>query len=336
MYETLHSHTTTSDGILSYTELLDLFKHNSISTVAFTDHDALINADTFLKLKKLNHEVKFISGIEISVNTLKELEGTIPSSASFHMIGLFVDPTDTKLKAYCDTARENRMQRMSKYVEHFVQLGFNITLDEVRAQTPGDILASPHLVSALLKHPENEAIIAQVITQMPEEKARLVKSHRPDKQIYDIYLGNDPFIKGIKVPYLHMMSMDDAVSLIRNAGGIASIAHWFTVNPPVDKQMLINFAKEKRIDGLETINGFLDPVEMQERIEDDIVTLKEIVNEYDLLETGGVDFHKPADLGRLVEDRFARRAQDTIGMTTTILKKKPEINTQWSSLSSRT
>jgi DNA polymerase III alpha subunit len=48
MYETLHSHTTTSDGILSYTELLDLFKHNSISTVAFTDHDALINADTFL------------------------------------------------------------------------------------------------------------------------------------------------------------------------------------------------------------------------------------------------------------------------------------------------
>jgi hypothetical protein len=202
----------------------------------------------------------------------------------------------------------------------------------VRAQTPGDILASPHLVSALLKHEENQALIADVIKQMPPERAALVKSHRPDKQIYDIYLGNDPYIKGMKVPYLHTMSMDDSVKLIRNAGGVASIAHWFTVNPPVDKDMLIGFAKEKRIDGLETINGFLDPVEMQERIEDDIVTLKEIVNEYDLLETGGVDFHKPADLGRLSEERFAQRAQDTIGMTKKILTKKPETSMQWSSL----
>ena len=205
-------------------------------------------------------------------------------------------------------------------------------MDEVRAQTPGDILASPHLVSALLKHPENEPIIANAIARMPEERAKLVKTHRPDKQMYDIYLGNDPFIKGIKVPYLHTMSMDDAVSLIRNAGGIASIAHWFTVNPPVDKEMLINFAKEKRIDGLETINGFLDPVEMQERIEGDIVTLKEIVNEYDLLETGGVDFHKPADLGRLSEDRFANRAKYTVGMTAAILAKKPNISTLWTSM----
>ena len=276
--------------------------------------------------------MRFISGIEISVNTLQELEGTVPSSASFHMIGLFVDPTNPELKQYCDTARENRMQRMGKYVEHFRQLGFTITLDEVRKETPGDILASPHLVSALLKHEENQKLIADVIKQMPPERAALVKSHRPDKQIYDIYLGNDPYIKGIKVPYLHTMSMDDSVKLIRNAGGIASIAHWFTVNPPVDKPMLAKFAQEKRIDGLETINGFLDPMEMQERIENDIVTLKELIQDYDLLETGGVDFHKPADLGRLKEERFARRAQDTIGMTKRILSKKPEISTQWSSL----
>ena len=49
--QTLHSHTITSDGVLTHQEILDCAKENNISVVAFTDHDSLIDK-TFDLLKK--------------------------------------------------------------------------------------------------------------------------------------------------------------------------------------------------------------------------------------------------------------------------------------------
>ena len=46
MYQNLHCHTKTSDGQLTYSQVLKLCAKYQISVVAFTDHDSLPNRKT--------------------------------------------------------------------------------------------------------------------------------------------------------------------------------------------------------------------------------------------------------------------------------------------------
>jgi predicted metal-dependent phosphoesterase TrpH len=42
-YQNLHAHTVTSDGLLTYKEVLNVCAKNNIGVLAFTDHDSLPN-----------------------------------------------------------------------------------------------------------------------------------------------------------------------------------------------------------------------------------------------------------------------------------------------------
>ena len=49
-YQTLHSHTKDSDGLLTHREVLNICSKYNIGVVAFTDHDTLPNEKTSSKL----------------------------------------------------------------------------------------------------------------------------------------------------------------------------------------------------------------------------------------------------------------------------------------------
>ena len=103
-YQVLHCHTTLSDGTLTHRGILDKCKDYNIGVVAFTDHDILMTDETVNDLKKLNHQVKFISGIEFSVTGTPEVKGGVEL---FHIIGLFVDHKNNALRKYCIDAKRN-------------------------------------------------------------------------------------------------------------------------------------------------------------------------------------------------------------------------------------
>jgi len=113
--QTLHCHTTTSDGELTYLETLNFCQKINIGTVAFTDHDSLPKEkDINLLLKNKNHPTKWIVGTELNSGWPKELE--IPGIGNgFEVIGLFVDPTNADLKDHCQKAQEARVSRTKKW-----------------------------------------------------------------------------------------------------------------------------------------------------------------------------------------------------------------------------
>jgi len=151
-YHILHCHTQASDGTLTQQEVLSLAEKYGIGTIAFTDHDTLIDPELFAQLKGEKRSVNIISGIEVSANYVSEVPGEI---SLFHIIGLFVDPAHAALRAYCANAKEKRMERATRMVDSLNREGFVLTVPEVLAQSDDGNIGRPHVVRALLLHPEN-------------------------------------------------------------------------------------------------------------------------------------------------------------------------------------
>lgn len=144
-YESLHCHTLVSDGELTHKQVLDTAQQNNISAVAFTDHDSVPDENTLKELDKLwAHSTKRIVGVEISSGLPKEAGGG-PSSG-FHVVGLFVDPTNAALLEHCRKAQEARVVRMQKMVRNLRELGFNVTEQDCLAASGSEAVARPHIV----------------------------------------------------------------------------------------------------------------------------------------------------------------------------------------------
>ena len=161
-YQSLHCHTTTSDGVLSYSQVLDECKKNNIGVVAYTDHDALPTVSQLSELKKTPHEVKWICGIEISAKKVKEVESPIEL---FHITGLFVDPTNEALQNYCEHAYEKRKKRTIEMIEKLRHLGFEITYGDVEKLATGRSIGRPHIAQALLNNKKNIDILVLNVVQ---------------------------------------------------------------------------------------------------------------------------------------------------------------------------
>lgn len=345
-YHILHCHTHASDGTLTHEEVLSFAQKYNIGTIAFTDHDTLIDPDLFAKLKAQKHPVDVISGIEVSANYITEVEGEI---SLFHMIGLFVDPANAPLRAYCTLAKEKRLERATRVVDGLNRVGFNLTVSEVLAQSDDGNVGRPHIVRALMLHPEN---LTRVDTLMGEWKTAASKdpSQRPRYElalqkdtwgrIFDLVLVDKAFIPGIYVPYLHRLSMDEAVALIRNAGGIAILAHWSYIKHKLTPELLERIARERRVDGIETVYALSDPrsdedTEFAASFDADRAFIRTLIKKYDLIPGGGGDFHTPEDFARLLDPANKALAEETCGFIDLIREKFPDTVLAYSTLDSR-
>jgi histidinol phosphatase-like PHP family hydrolase len=125
---------------------------------------------------------------------------------------------------------------------------------------------------------------------------------------YRLFLSDDAFIPGVYVDYLYTVDMDTAVKLLRDAGGVAVIAHWYTASRKIDAQMLEEMLRAKRIDGVELMGN---PLNSAARRAEPV--LRAMASRTGCLTTYGVDGHREDDVRNFVSDReLARR---TIGQT---------------------
>lgn len=328
-YQVLHCHTKLSDGTLSHREVLDKCRDNNIGVVAFTDHDILMSDKTVNELKKLNHPVRFISGIELSATRIAEAEGGIPL---FHIIGLFVDHTNKALQKFCTDARKRRRERVTFLVNNLTKAGFSITEKEVEKESPEGTIGRPHIVNALLKKEENIKVLNATLEQFKRAaerdvtlKKRYEEATRHDarSQMFDLFLGSTPFIPGVYIPYLHEIIMDEGVKLIRGAGGIAILAHPSYYRDKLGRDMIEGLAKEGRIDGIETVYALLDHRNFDD-FKGDMDKFRQLVNTYGLVAGGGGDFHTPEDFERLRIAANILRMEETKEFLSRIFTKWPE------------
>ncbi len=333
-YESLHNHTTASDGAQTYLEVLATAEANGFGIIAFPDHDMLPTPADLKVLKAYTGPVKWFLGCEISSGLPKELGGG--ATSMFHILGLFTDPTDQPLLEHCRRALAARNERMERIVTNLRGLGFTISAEDCLRASGGESVGRPHIVKALGAHAANVVILDAIKADMERAAVTDAKvamaymrmlQRDPSDYAYRLFLSDDAFIPGIYVDYLYSIDMDASVRLIRDAGGVAILAHWPTIKRKIDAEMLEGFLRDKRLDGVELRTGFMDAeVEASARL------LTAMAQRQDALTTIGVDGHREKDLERFAADRTL--ANQTIGQTQRLLDRlKPDLT--WSNLGSR-
>jgi predicted metal-dependent phosphoesterase TrpH len=182
----LHVHTTASDGRLSPTEAVQAAAERGLSAVAITDHDVLSGIDEAVAVAPANLEV--VPGIEMTA----QWEGP----RAVHILGYFVDPANTHLSLALDRARNLMAVHVDGVLDEIRQVGGTLRLhdlDRYRHRYAGGAA----LVLGMIEH--------GVLRGAPAGTGmRLLRLAAAEPRAYTVR---------------------QAVDLIHQAGGVASLAH---------------------------------------------------------------------------------------------------------------
>jgi predicted metal-dependent phosphoesterase TrpH len=192
----LHVHTTHSDGGCSPGEVVRAAANVGLIALAITDHDTL-SAVAVARPEAARLGVELVSGVELTA----EREGR-----EVHILGHFVRDDDPDLARTCASLREARDGRIVAIVDRLRHLGLSIDLESLRRTFPRATLGRRHLADWLVK-------TGQVVGQ---------------REAFARFLGDDG---PAQVPKPRL-PWREAFALIREAGGVAGLAH-----PPYDLRL---------------------------------------------------------------------------------------------------
>lgn len=246
----LHSHTYFSDGALSPEALVERAKARGVSVLAITDHDTIAGVGLAHKAS-VKAGIQFIPGIEFSSQWGK---------GGVHIVGLGVDPNATVLLSAIDTQEKARIARSQAIGERLARAGFPNALDGAREIAGEGTLGRPHFAQYLVS-----------IGAVKNINAAFKK-----------YLGTG---KPADVKYQWPL-MDQVISWIHAAGGVAVLAHPAKYELTRMKMCaLIDAFAAAGGDAVEVISG-MQPAGLTQ-------DLIKIVNTRSLYASCGSDFHMP-------------------------------------------
>ena len=215
----LHTHTYHSDGTRSPREVIDVAVSHGLSIVSISDHD---NLAAYFEIKPYadSRGVTLVPGIELSCGW----EGV-----DVHVLAYAFDPHDERIAARLERFREGRLRRGYAIVERLRSLGVTIAAERVDQLAAGGAMGRPHVARALV-----EAGYAHSV-----------------QDAFDKFLGTG------KPGYVEKerFAVSEAVSLIRGAGGVTSIAHP-TLYP--DHNRLVPLLLDEGIDAVEVLHPQVD------------------------------------------------------------------------------
>lgn len=180
-----------------------------------------------------------------------------------HILGYLLDSANEDLQNELNLIQESRMSRIRSIIEKLKGQGIdNIDFDEVFARTESNSVGRPHLAAIMV------------------EKG-WVGSLR---EAFDKYLGEECLAY---VPKFNQTPFD-VIRLIRGAGGVAVMAHPMITQ----KDELIPGMVEAGMQGIEVYypNYSNNTVSFYEKL----------AQKYDLVTTGGSDFHGKARSGTFI------------------------------------
>lgn len=244
----LHVHSSYSDGTCSPKELVDIAITSGVSAFALTDHDTVAGVAK-AKEAAAGTGVTVISGTEISAAY---------KNKDIHILGLFIDETDSALTEALSQAVTNRESRNERMAERFRNLGIPLTLESLRETNPNTVITRAHFAKYLLEH-------HHVKTQA---------------EAFDRFLGYDA---PCFVPREYMPP-EQAISLILAAGGVPVLAHPLLYKLSKEElNTLLSRLCDAGLKGLEVY--YSSNIGLDESIS------YGLANRFGLLMTGGSDFH---------------------------------------------
>lgn len=336
--QSLHSHTTNSDGSMSPIELLNKGKEYGFNTIGITDHDSVLSQKQIKEISKIE-DIRWISGIEISSGWPLDIGGG--SSSSLHIVGLFIDSNNRKLKEYCKRSQEARVERMDRMVKNLNSIDIKITKDDCIEESGGESVGRPHIVKAIFRYEENIKRIEDIKNnllkdsinnQNLKEKVKIIEENQIERWPYTLFLTEDSYINNIYVDYLYYLDFDNSVKLIRDSGGISILAHYYTCSYKLTPDILDMYIKDKRIDGIETIFGcYTFGTSQEDNIREHMRIAEEIANKYNCIKSEGADIHREEDFIKIKDNEEYNNK--TINVLENILKDR-DINIKYSNIKS--
>lgn len=133
----LHTHTTSSDGLLTPAELVALADKHRVTLLAVTDHDTFDGAAQLLGKPA---PMPILQGVELS---LRDMPG-------LHLLG-YGRGMDTPLHRKVRALSQMRLGRARQMVEKLNALGYSLDYDEIAREAKGSV-GRPHIARAMVSH----------------------------------------------------------------------------------------------------------------------------------------------------------------------------------------
>lgn len=185
----LHTHSNISDGLLTPTELVEHAANSGVRVLALTDHDDIGGLAEARQIAE-QHGIRLINGVEISVTWKKR---------TLHIVGLNINPDDEALKSQLSAVRLSRLERARQMALGLEKSGIQGSFEGASAYAQQSIITRMHFARFLVEH----------------------GYAKDPKAVFKKYL-----VKG-KPGYVdhEWMSLESALGLIINSGGVAVLAH---------------------------------------------------------------------------------------------------------------
>lgn len=249
----LHVHTNASDGTLTPEEVVDAAVAAGLTALGIADHDTTAGLPPAAAAAE--GRIVFVTGVEIS---------TQAGNAEMHILGYLIDQDYQPLLDELQHVREERLARIHRTVARLRELAVNITFEDIVAACQnvslkhcedGAALGRPHVAAALVR--------VGAVTSPAEAFSRYLRRGRP--AYVDRYRAQP----------------DRAIQLIREAGGLAVLAHPGLMH----RDSIIPELVELGLGGLEAYHTAHTPTQTKRYLE--------TADRMGLLVTGGSDSHGP-------------------------------------------
>jgi predicted metal-dependent phosphoesterase TrpH len=244
----LHMHSSFSDGSHTPEELIAEAVQLGLTAIALTDHDTVLGVPRFIEAA-IGTGVQAIAGVEVSTSF---------THGELHLLGYFIDHHDPILKDQLNWIRNARQARNEEILHKLNKLGLHMSWRDVREQAGDHVTGRPHFARAM--------VARGYVRDVKEAFRRYLTRGAP------------------AYAQRRSLSAQEAIDVIRGAGGVAALAHPYTL-----KLNLLQFRdvlQELRNLGLGALECYY-PAHGLERTRDFV----QIARDLDLVATGGTDYH---------------------------------------------
>ena len=249
-YMDLHMHSTYSDGTKTPIELLDMAKERNITTMAITDHDEITGAKELVK--HTDKGLYLYSGIELTAATLK---------GRMHILGYNIDLENENLNKRIISLKEDAIYNILLYIE-FLKKDYGVVIPEKDVLDLVNKIGNvgrPQIALLLVKygycHDVEEAFLKYLVAIY--ERVRKIK---------------------------RCITKEECISLIKNAGGVVSLAHPSSLKMTDDElENEVIYLKSLGMEAIEVIHIHNSPEQR--------AFYNHLAKKYNLLISGGTDYH---------------------------------------------